>query len=129
MTPETKNRLAALLGLVGVLAGAGCGSDRPTSPAFELGVDEVACELVYGSSTGSAIGPLTPGNTETIEINSYTEVRIGLSASDLVVAVDREIATMHASFALEEIPDEGIPFEGLWIDDGHPGYRITCFRG
>lgn len=45
-------RLAALLGLVGVLARAGCGSDRPTSPVFELGVDEVACELVYGSRTG-----------------------------------------------------------------------------
>lgn len=75
------------------------------------------------------IGPLTPGNAETIEINSYTEVRIGLSASGLNVDLDREVAAMHASVLLEEIPNEGISFEGLWIDDGHPGYRITCFRG
>jgi hypothetical protein len=64
-----------------------------------------------------------------MEINSYTEVRIGLSASGLVVDADREVAAMHASVLLEEIPNEGISFEGLWIDDGHPGYRIACFRG
>ena len=34
-------RLVVLLGLVGVLAGAGCGSDGPVSPSFEIATDEV----------------------------------------------------------------------------------------
>ena len=47
----------------------------------------------------------------------------------LTVNVDRAVAASRVSVALEEIPDEGLPLQGDWIDSGHPGYIITCFRG
>ena len=122
-------RLVALLGLVGSLAGAGCSSDDPTSPALDLVADEVACEFRFGSSAERTIGPLKPGNSETLQVNDYTEVRVGITPTALIVGVDRTVADWDVSVALEEIPDEGLTFEGEWIDSGHPGYIITCFRG
>ncbi|MDJ0924048.1 MAG: hypothetical protein QNJ77_05755 [Acidimicrobiia bacterium] len=121
--------LPTLVAVLLALAVAGCGDDAVDAPPFKLAEGEVGCRLVFGSTTGRAIGPLEPGDSETLHPNEFSEVHVGVSPTTLIVRVDRTVAASAASIDLEEIPDEGFDMEGAWIDSAHPGYVITCFRG
>lgn len=112
---------------VALVLGA-CSAVEPTPSAFEaMTPDQVGCVISYGEFEYE-VGPLGPSDSETIEPNLYTKFRLGRTAVDLVIVVDRASDGMNGSIAVDQIPPEGtvVARNGL-VDSGNPGYEIVCW--
>jgi hypothetical protein len=96
----------------------------------DMSRDEVGCTVKYGDDDLYVIGPLGPSDAENVEPNDYTLIRLGRTASDIVVATDFPNSSSNGGMALSEIPTDGLVVaRGPFRDGGTPGYSVTCWRG
>ncbi|NHZ70161.1 MAG: hypothetical protein GWP18_00795 [Proteobacteria bacterium] len=117
--------------LVAVLSLSACSSavERPAS--FDnMSADDVGCTVEYGDDALLVVGPLGPSDSEDVKPNDYTVIRLGRTASDLVVTTDFPDSGSSGGAALNTItPDGDIVARGPFRNGGEPGYIVTCWRG
>ena len=123
--------LRLLIGIVGLsLAVASCSPAEVRPDQFDtMTQDEVGCVVNYGDTDRYVIGPLGPSDSEEIHPNDYTSFRIGRTASDVIVVVERTGGGSNASVPVNSLPSYGVVARGPFRDGGNPGYIVTCWRG
>ncbi len=124
--------MKSVIGLIGVLVVAlGACSTGDSMPAEFNGMasDEVGCTVSYGGDSLYVVGPLGPGDSESIEPNDYTLIRLGRTASDIVIATEVPGGGEHGSTPLNAIPADGVVALSPFRTGEDPGYVVTCWRG
>ena len=98
-------RLLAVLLVFGLSA---CSSADSRPVEFdEMYPDEVGCTVRYGEDTLYVVGPLGPSGSQNIEPNDYTLIRLGRTASDIVLVTEFPDSGSNGGMALNEIPNDG----------------------
>ena len=109
---------------------AACGSTNGRPVEFEdMSSDEVGCTVNYGGSDLYVVGPLGPSDSEEITPNGYTSIRVGRTASDIVVVATVPGGGGNAATPLNNMPADGIVARRGFSNGGDPGYVVTCWRG
>ncbi|MCL1593936.1 MAG: hypothetical protein M3132_06250 [Actinomycetia bacterium] len=109
---------------------AACSSPEGRPEQFDsIAPDEVGCTVAYGDEI-FVVGPLGPADSENIEPNDYTMIRLGRTASDIVVVTEFPDSASNGGMALNTIPHDGVVVSrGPFRSGGNPGYSVTCWRG
>ena len=116
--------------LIFLLAASACSAAEVRPDQFEgMTQDEVGCVVNYGDTDRYVIGPLGSSDSEEIHPNDYTLFRIGRTASDVIVVVERTGGGSNASIPINSLPSYGVVSRGPFRDGGNPGYIVTCWRG
>jgi len=77
-------RLFAVL-MILALGSSSCSSTEGHPTAFgDMSRDEVGCTVEYGDDDLYVIGPLGPGDSENVEPNDYTSIRLRRTAEGVV---------------------------------------------
>lgn len=123
-------RLGMALVVVGLVAAA-CNASNQRPAAFdEMSSDEVGCTVKYGDDSLYVVGPLGPSDSENVEPNDYTLIRLGRTASNIVVVTDFPDSGSNGGLALNKITTDGVVVStGPFRNNGEPGYVVTCWRG
>jgi len=109
---------------------AACASTSSRPAAFEdMSANEVGCTVNYGNSDLYVVGPLRPSDSEEITPNDYTSIRVGRTASDIVVVATVPGGGGNAATALNNMPADGVVARRGFTNGGDPGYMVTCWRG
>lgn len=123
--------IIVLIGLVTVIVAA-CSTAPDTMPgAFDgMPSDEVGCTVKYGDDDLVVVGPLGAIDSENVEPNDYTLIRVGRTASDLIVVAEGSDWASHGGTPLNQIAADGSEVaRGPFLDSGNPGYVVICWRG
>ncbi len=117
-----------LAALALVVTACSSASNRPAE--FEnMSADEVGCTVNYGDSDLYVVGPLGPSDSDEITPNDYTSIRIGRTASDIVVVATVPGGGGNAATPLNNMPADGIVARRGFSNGGDPGYVVRCWRG
>jgi len=120
--------LVLVVGLV--LAGAACSKADSMPAEFNVMTsDEVGCTVNYGGDSLYVVGPLGPSDSENVEPNDYTLIRVARTASDIVVVTEFPGGGQHGSTPLNNMPSDGVVIVSPFRSGGDPGYVVTCWRG
>jgi len=124
--------MRAIVALVGalVVAVAGCSSGGSMPESFNgIASGEVGCTVRYGDDPLYVVGPLGPSDSENIEPNDYTFIRIGRTASDIVVVAEVPGGGQNGSTPLNNMPEDGVVGIRQFHRGDDPGFVVTCWRG
>ncbi len=103
--------------------------DASGDPPMDLLPRQIACVVDYGEAH-HLLGPIVGGvGSHTVGIDAHTFVVVTASPTTLTVQVEREIASQTVLVPIETVPASGLLVEGIRIDDEHPAYSVTCWRG
>jgi hypothetical protein len=94
-----------------------------------MSADEVGCTVNYGNADLYVVGPLGPSDSQEIVPNDFTSIRVGRTASDIVVAATVPGGGGNTSVPLDDMPTDGIVASRGFSNGGDPGYVVTCWRG
>lgn len=128
-------RVAACL--VAIIAGlfiAGCSdaealTERP-SEYHGLTSQEVGCTLQYGDAEPMNTGLITPSIGAGSEPNDWTTLSVRRSEGDIITAsYEDDRSQSRSAYAIDELPDHGVLLHDAFVDQGHPGFVIACWRG
>ncbi len=121
--------IVILVGLL-VVAVAACSPDDSMPSSFNgMTSDEVGCTVKYGDDGLYVVGPLGSSDSETVEPNDYTSIRLGRTALDIVVAAEVPGGGQNGSTPLNNIPADGVVAVSAFRNGGDPGFVVTCWRG
>ena len=118
--------------LFGILlvAVAACSSGDSMPESFNgMASDEVGCTVRYGDDPPYVVGPLGASGSENIEPNDYTFIRIGRTASDIVVVAEVPGGGQNGSTPLNNMPEDGVIDVRAFYRGDDPGFVVTCWRG
>lgn len=125
MTIRVIHTLAAL-----TLVVTPCTSSSSHPAEFEsMSSDEVGCIIHYGNSDPYVVGPFGPSDSEEITPNDYTSIRVGWTASEIVVVATVPGGGGNTYASLNDMPTDGIVARRSFSNGGDPGYVVTCWRG
>lgn len=121
--------IAVLVALVLGLSACSSAEERPVEFGG-MSPDEVGCTVEYGDDDVYVIGPLGPNDSENVEPNDYTAIRLGRTASDIVIAADFPDSGSSGAVALNKIATDGVVVaRGQFRNGGEPGFVVMCWRG
>jgi len=118
------------IGLASLVLGAGACSSNRTEPPIELVGQQVVCSVALGDGHEDVVGPIVGGvGSHTVAYEPGTEIVVTATTDDLLVEVDRGVATQSVSVPKTAIPESGWSVSGIAIDHTHPDYVVTCWSG
>lgn len=112
------------------LAATACSTDPAMPAAFDdMASNEIGCLVAYGADRFE-IGPLGPSDAETVEPDSLSSIRIGRTATSLIVNAERDRNSTLATVDLADLgPTGGIIVVWSPQDSGNPGLEVRCWTG
>lgn len=110
---------------------ASCSGGESMPESFNgMAPDEVGCTVKYGDVSPHVVGPLGPSDSENVEPNDYTFIRLGRTASSIVVVTEFPDSGSNGEMPLNKITTDGVVVRrGSFRNSGEPGYVVTCWRG
>ena len=129
--PAQSTRCTVIAITLSIALGITACSGEPAMPsAFDdMPPDHIGCLVAYGDDRFE-VGPLGPSDSETVEPDSLSSIRIGRTAVSLIVNAERERDSTVATVDLADLgPNGGLIVVWGLQDRGNPGLEVRCWTG
>ena len=92
--------------------------------------DEIGCTIKHGENAPLVVGPFDePSDPVIYEPNDWTLYKVTRAHMGVRVVAKNDRTQSAATYAIDELPDDGILGRQGFTDQGHPGFVVACWRG